>query len=180
VHAVFGDDANLPTVTVYNHMDVQPASKETEPWDTVPFLYPRAIPTTARTPDDKGASVECPLRRLRRHEANVPKLIFLLRSLRDWLTNSEAIIKRMPRIEDGFPVVSDTVWVRVIGRQVRGLRGLLGFILRRKPGLSIHSAKRVASPKSHRGVDAVSLRSLRRQNRQGEDEGFLRWSDSTN
>src|SRR3989454_11772044 len=38
VHAIFGTDKNLPTVTVYNHMDVQPASKETEPWDTEPFI----------------------------------------------------------------------------------------------------------------------------------------------
>src|SRR3954467_11107921 len=29
VHAVFGSDESRPTVTVYNHMDVQPASKET-------------------------------------------------------------------------------------------------------------------------------------------------------
>src|ERR1700682_2530258 len=33
IHGVFGSDNKLPTVTVYNHMDVQPASKETEPWD---------------------------------------------------------------------------------------------------------------------------------------------------
>src|SRR5215216_4215406 len=30
VHAAFGNDNSLPTVTVYNHIDVQPASKETE------------------------------------------------------------------------------------------------------------------------------------------------------
>ena len=38
---VFGNDKSLPTVTVYNHMDVQPASKETEPWDTEPFVMTR-------------------------------------------------------------------------------------------------------------------------------------------
>src|SRR5688572_17323818 len=37
VHGVFGWDKNVPTVTVYNHVDVQPASKETEPWETEPF-----------------------------------------------------------------------------------------------------------------------------------------------
>src|ERR1044072_9561962 len=36
VHATFGNDNSLPTVTVYNHIDVQPASKETEPWETEP------------------------------------------------------------------------------------------------------------------------------------------------
>src|ERR1051325_755020 len=39
IHGVFGNDNNLPTVTVYNHIDVQPASKETEPWDTEPFEF---------------------------------------------------------------------------------------------------------------------------------------------
>src|SRR5882762_2151873 len=29
IHAAFDVGKNLPTVTVYNHMDVQPASKET-------------------------------------------------------------------------------------------------------------------------------------------------------
>ena len=41
LHAAFGNDKSLPTVTVYNHMDVQPASKETEPWDTEPFVMTR-------------------------------------------------------------------------------------------------------------------------------------------
>src|SRR5512145_2297858 len=39
IHGVFGNSDKLPTVTVYNHMDVQPASKETEPWDTEPFQF---------------------------------------------------------------------------------------------------------------------------------------------
>src|SRR6266545_811791 len=38
IHGVFGADKRLPTVTVYNHIDVQPASKETEPWNTEPFV----------------------------------------------------------------------------------------------------------------------------------------------
>src|SRR5687768_5070572 len=37
VHGVFDQNPNLPTVTVYNHLDVQPASRETEPWKTDPF-----------------------------------------------------------------------------------------------------------------------------------------------
>jgi acetylornithine deacetylase/succinyl-diaminopimelate desuccinylase-like protein len=39
VHGVFGTDSGRPTVTVYNHIDVQPASRETEPWDTEPFVF---------------------------------------------------------------------------------------------------------------------------------------------
>jgi acetylornithine deacetylase/succinyl-diaminopimelate desuccinylase-like protein len=44
-----------PTVTVYNHLDVQPASKETEPWRSEPFeftkdgdTYSAAAPPTTR------------------------------------------------------------------------------------------------------------------------------------
>ena len=29
----------LPTVTIYNHLDVQPASMETEPWKSEPFVF---------------------------------------------------------------------------------------------------------------------------------------------
>src|ERR1043166_1277190 len=39
VHGCFNVDKDAPTVTVYNHLDVQPASKETEPWRTDPFVF---------------------------------------------------------------------------------------------------------------------------------------------
>ena len=39
VSGAWGDDPSRPTVTVYNHLDVQPASKETEPWETEPFVF---------------------------------------------------------------------------------------------------------------------------------------------
>src|SRR4051812_41889560 len=56
VHAVFDSGKNLPTVTVYNHMDVQPASKETEPWDTEPFVMSKKGDSYfgRGTTDDKG------------------------------------------------------------------------------------------------------------------------------
>src|ERR1043166_5245659 len=39
VHGCFNVDKSAPTVTVYNHLDVQPASQETEPWRTDPFVF---------------------------------------------------------------------------------------------------------------------------------------------
>src|SRR2546430_14743983 len=39
VHGRFGADPAFPTLTVYNHLDVQPASRETEPWKTEPFVF---------------------------------------------------------------------------------------------------------------------------------------------
>ena len=59
IHGVFGSDKNLPTVTVYNHMDVQPASKETEPWETEPFVMTQKGDTYygRGTTDDKGPAL---------------------------------------------------------------------------------------------------------------------------
>jgi len=48
VHAVFGDDANLPTVTVYNHMDVSRRRKKLNHGTRNHLsLLKRVIPTTA-------------------------------------------------------------------------------------------------------------------------------------
>src|SRR5947207_8065177 len=41
VHGRFDVDPGAPTVTVYNHLDVQPASRETEPWNSDPFVFTR-------------------------------------------------------------------------------------------------------------------------------------------
>src|SRR5215813_13057742 len=35
----FGSGKGRPTLTIYNHLDVVPASKETEPWTTDPFTF---------------------------------------------------------------------------------------------------------------------------------------------
>src|SRR5688572_19647509 len=59
VHGVFGSDSGRPTVTVYNHIDVQPASKETEPWETEPFVFTKKGDTYfgRGTTDDKGPAL---------------------------------------------------------------------------------------------------------------------------
>ena len=48
-----------PTVTVYNHLDVQPASKETEPWRTEPFEFTKQGDSYfgRGTTDDKGPAL---------------------------------------------------------------------------------------------------------------------------
>src|SRR5436190_8766345 len=59
VHGVFGANKKRPTVTVYNHLDVQPASKETEPWETEPFVMVTKGDTYygRGTTDDKGPAL---------------------------------------------------------------------------------------------------------------------------
>src|SRR4051812_35454344 len=56
VHGRFDVDPKAPTVTVYNHLDVQPASRATEPWKTDPFVFTKQGDRYfgRGTTDDKG------------------------------------------------------------------------------------------------------------------------------
>ena len=58
VYGRFDRGANLPTVTVYNHLDVQPAGRETD-WDNAPFrVHPQGDRYFGRgTTDDKGPAL---------------------------------------------------------------------------------------------------------------------------
>src|SRR5262249_51726883 len=59
VHGRFDGPSGAPTVTVYNHLDVQPASRETEPWDTDPFTFTKDGDRYfgRGTTDDKGPAL---------------------------------------------------------------------------------------------------------------------------
>ena len=61
-------------VTVYNHLDVQPASKETEPWRTEPFRFTKQGDTYfgRGTTDDKGPALTALLGARAAMEAGVP------------------------------------------------------------------------------------------------------------
>ena len=136
VHGIFGNDNNLPTVTVYNHMDVQPASKETEPWDTEPFVFTQKGDTYfgRGTTDDKGPALSALFGARAAIEANVPINIQFLWEFEEEIgsPNFETIISRNAKdLRTDSVVVSDTVWVsRKRPASSAGLRGLLGFMLR--------------------------------------------------
>ena len=74
IQGVFGNNENLPTVTVYNHVDVQPASKETEPWETEPFVFTQKGDTYfgRGTTDDKGPALTALFGARAAIEADVP------------------------------------------------------------------------------------------------------------
>lgn len=64
----------VTSVTVYNHLDVQPASRETEPWETDPF---RLVKKDGRyygrgSTDDKGPALCAFFGALAAREADVP------------------------------------------------------------------------------------------------------------
>src|SRR5215510_10310385 len=136
IHGVFGNDNNRPTVTVYNHIDVQPASKETEPWDTEPFVFTKKGDTYygRGTTDDKGPALSALFGARAAIEADIPVNIRFLWEFEEEIgsPNFEAIISRNAKdLRTDSLVVSDTVWVsRNRPASSAGLRGLLGFILR--------------------------------------------------
>ena len=148
VHATFGNDNSLPTVTVYNHIDVQPASKETEPWETEPFTFTKKGDTYygRGTTDDKGPALSALFGARAALEANVPVNIRFLWEFEEEIgsPNFEKIITKAARdLRTDSVVVSDTVWVsRDRPASSAGLRGLLGFILTLETGtVDTHSGE---------------------------------------
>jgi acetylornithine deacetylase/succinyl-diaminopimelate desuccinylase-like protein len=148
VHGVFGSARNAPTVTVYNHIDVQPASKETEPWDTEPFVMTQKGDSYygRGTTDDKGPALAALFGARAALEAGVPVNIRFLWEFEEEIgsPNFEKIItKAASNLKTDSVVVSDTVWVsRNRPANSAGLRGLMGFLLRLETGtVDTHSGE---------------------------------------
>lgn len=140
VHGTFDLDPALPTVTVYNHMDVQPASRETEPWETEPFVFTQKGDTYygRGTTDDKGPGLAALFGARAAREAGVPMNVRLLWEFEEEIgsPNFESIIsKAAANLRTDSVVVSDTVWVsRQRPANSAGLRGLMGFIMSLETG----------------------------------------------
>ncbi len=132
VHGVFEGNASWPTVTLYNHIDVQPA-ETTDGWVTEPFTF------TARdgryfgrgTTDDKGPALSAlwGARYALEHKARVN--IHLLWELEEEIGSphfESTIRKERDSLRTDSVIVSDTVWVsRSRPACPAGLRGLQGF-----------------------------------------------------
>ncbi len=122
-----------PTVTVYNHLDVQPASRETEPWRTEPFRFTAKGDTYfgRGTTDDKGPALTALYGAKAALDAGVPVNIRFL-----WETEEEVgsphFAETLKKIGSAAAtdavIVSDTVWVsRARPSLTSGLRGLQRF-----------------------------------------------------
>ena len=131
VHGRFERGANLPTVTVYNHLDVQPA--EGDDWQTPPFDFVRKGDKYygRGTTDDKGPAVTALFGARYAWEQEVPLNIHFLWELEEEIGSPhfEGTIKDKAKdFATDSVVVSDTVWVsRTRPAQPAGLRGLQGF-----------------------------------------------------
>lgn len=131
--------AGFPTVTLYNHLDVQPAARA-DGWKTDPFRFTRKGDRYfgRGTTDDKGPALAALHGALAAHRAGVPLNVRFL-----WETEEEAgsthfehgIGKLAPRLATELVVISDGLWVsRDQPTCASGLRGWLGIELSLETG----------------------------------------------
>jgi acetylornithine deacetylase/succinyl-diaminopimelate desuccinylase-like protein len=132
VHARFHRDSSYPTVTVYNHLDVQPAARE-DGWRTEPFRFTRdGDRYVARgTTDDKGPALTALWGAKYALDHGVKANIHFLWETEEEIGSPhfEATIKaEQASLATDSVIVSDTVWVsRSRPACPAGLRGLQGF-----------------------------------------------------
>lgn len=135
VHGRFDSGRKLPTVTVYNHLDVQPASRETEPWNTDPFVFTKDGDRYLGrgTTDDKGPALTALFGIRAAQEAGVRANMHLLWELEEEIGSpnfDEAMKTHRNKLTTDSVLVSDTIWVsRQRPACPAGLRGLQGFEL---------------------------------------------------
>jgi acetylornithine deacetylase/succinyl-diaminopimelate desuccinylase-like protein len=128
-------DANpeFATLTVYNHMDVQPANEPE--WTTEPFHMGIEGDTYRGrgTTDDKGPALSAFFGALAAREALVPLNIHFLWELEEEIGSPSflgGLEKHRALLGTDAIVVSDTVWItRGRPSTPAGLRGLKGFRL---------------------------------------------------
>ncbi len=131
VYGRFDRGPNHPTVTVYNHLDVQPA--EGPDWNTEPFAFIREgdVYRGRGTTDDKGPAMTALFGARYAFEQKIPLNIHFLWELEEEIGSPSfetAIRANAKEFATDSIVVSDTVWVsRARPACPAGLRGLQGF-----------------------------------------------------
>ncbi|MBL8112282.1 MAG: M20/M25/M40 family metallo-hydrolase [Acidobacteria bacterium] len=140
VHGKWGSDPDRPTITVYNHMDVQPASKETEPWRTEPFEFVKdGDKYRGRgTTDDKGPALAALFGARAAMKAGVPVNVRVLWEFEEEIGSpsfQEGITAHRDALATDSVIVSDTIWVsRGKPAAPAGLRGLQGLLFQLTTG----------------------------------------------
>lgn len=135
VHGRFRNGSARKTVTIYNHLDVQPASRETEPWRTDPFKFTKEGDRYfgRGTTDDKGPALSALFGMRAAREGGVAVNVDVIWELEEEIgsPNFEAAIRKNARkLKTDHVIVSDTIWVsRTRPACPAGLRGLQGFTL---------------------------------------------------
>lgn len=135
---------SAPTVTVYNHLDVQPA--DPSEWKTEPFNMTTQKDTYfgRGTTDDKGPALTVMYAAKYAHDHKVPiniKFIWELEEENGSPSFEQFLKDNIDKLKTDSIVVSDTIWVSrerpAIGY---GLRGLQGFSMKLATGAKdVHS-----------------------------------------
>lgn len=124
---------SLPTITIYNHLDVQPADSASEGWLTDPFLLTRRGSRYhgRGTTDDKGPALTALMGIEAAREAGVPVNFRILWETEEEIGSPhlEQLLRRnMSRLATDWTIISDTVWLsRRIPTITGGLRGVQAF-----------------------------------------------------
>ncbi len=132
----FRGPKGAPTLTLYNHLDVQPADREAEGWRTDPFAF------TVRngrywgrgTTDDKGPALAALFGVAAAHRAGVPVTVKLLWETEEEISSPhfEATLRQLGReAATDAVVISDGQWLtRARPTVAHGLRGFKGFLFK--------------------------------------------------
>jgi acetylornithine deacetylase/succinyl-diaminopimelate desuccinylase-like protein len=144
VFARFETGPERPTVTVYNHLDVQPA-QEPE-WRQDPFTMEMrdGVYYGRGTTDDKGPALSAAMGVRFALEAGVPINVHLIWELEEEIGSpnfERFLLNRLPDLGTDSIVVSDTVWISRDRPAIPvGLRGLLTVRLELETGTrDVHS-----------------------------------------
>lgn len=140
VSGTWGKNPAWPTVTVYNHLDVQPASMETEPWRTEPFTFTQQGDRYfgRGTTDDKGPALTALYGIKAALEAELPVNLRVLWEFEEEIGSpnfEKAIAAHAAELATDSVLVSDTIWI-ARGKPAcpAGLRGLQGFLFTLQTG----------------------------------------------
>jgi acetylornithine deacetylase/succinyl-diaminopimelate desuccinylase-like protein len=140
----FKSSPDAPTVTVYNHLDVQPA--DANEWKTPPFnlTIQDGVYRGRGSTDDKGPALTVLYAAKYAHEHKLPINIKFIWELEEEIGSPsfEQFLKENPsKLRTDSVVVSDTIWVsRERPAIPYGLRGLQGLVVKLRTGKKdVHS-----------------------------------------
>jgi acetylornithine deacetylase/succinyl-diaminopimelate desuccinylase-like protein len=164
----FEHDPHLPTVTVYNHLDVQPA--DGPGWLTSPFVLTRDAGGDRwfgrGTTDDKGPALAAFYGARLARELGVRANIQFLWELEEEIGSPHFAAGLEAALAAGFAtdsvVVSDTIWTAAGQPSISyGLRGLMGFTIALETGAKdVHSGTTGGAARNPIGELAALLAEL--------------------
>jgi acetylornithine deacetylase/succinyl-diaminopimelate desuccinylase-like protein len=132
------------TLTIYNHMDVQPANEPE--WVSEPFKFQKQADRYLGrgTTDDKGPALSAFFAALAAHKRGLPLNIQFIWEFEEEIGSPhfEAFLKENAhRLQTDSVVVSDTIWIsRARPASPTGLRGMVAFQLFLETGTKdVHS-----------------------------------------